>query len=80
MVENTVTATVEESAPVQEKRLTTTKNVPLYKIATQQRNMIVGTLVAGHSYPYKGKTHNAEGIFYNIGKGFVHAEDCVKIQ
>ena len=79
-MENTATATVETKAPVQEKRLTTTKNVPLYKIATQQRNMIVGTLVAGHYYPYKGKTHNAEGIFYNIGKGFVRAEDCVKIQ
>ena len=61
-------------------RLMSTKNVPLYKIATRQRNMEVGTIVAGHYYPYKGKTHNAEGVFYNMGKGFVFAEDCVKIQ
>ena len=78
-MENTV-VTVEAQTPSKEKRVVVTKNVPLYKIATQQRNMLVGTLVAGHSYPYKGRTQNSEGVFYSIGKGFVHAEDCVKIQ
>ncbi len=63
-----------------ELRLVSTKNVPLYKIATKQRNMIVGTIVAGHTYPYKGKTQNTEGVFYNMGRGFVFAEPCVKIQ
>lgn len=70
----------EEVTEKKELRLVSTKNVPMYKIATRQRNMVIGTIVAGHSYPYKGKTHNAEGIFYNIGKGFVFAEDCVKIK
>ena len=69
-----------KKAQPKELRLISTKNVPLYKIATKQRNMVIGTIVAGHSYPYKGKTHNTEGIFYNMGRGFVFAEDCVKIQ
>lgn len=80
--EEKVEVKVEEkqAAEPKELRLVSTKNVPLYKIATKQRNMIVGTIVAGHTYPYKGKTHNSEGVFYNMGKGFVFAEPCVKIQ
>ena len=75
-------AKVETKVEEQPKELclVSSKNVPLYKIATKQRNMIVGTIVAGHTYPYKGKTHNTEGVFYNMGKGFVFAEPCVKIQ
>lgn len=70
----------EAKVVVKEKYIMSTKDVPLYKIASKQRNMLIGTIIAGHKYPYKGKTHNTEGIFYSIGKGFVFAEACVKIQ
>lgn len=71
---------IKQADKVKELKLISSKNVPLYKIASKQRNMEVGTIVAGHTYPYKDKTRNTEGIFYNIGKGFVYADDCVKIQ
>lgn len=71
---------VVEETTVKEPQLVVIRNTSLYRIASRQRNMIAGTVIAGHTYPYKGKTQNAEGMFYNIGKGFVYADSSVKIQ
>ena len=77
-----VDSTIKSGSRITEKKsvIISSKDVPIYKIASRQSNMQSGKIIAGHTYPYNGKTQNAEGIFYNIGKGFVYADNCITIQ
>lgn len=56
------------------------EGVKIYNIPTVQRNMENGEMIPGRLYDYEGKTRNEEGVFYNIGIGFVLKDEHIIIQ